>query len=148
MNMYHYTESGLRNVWLMNGYIHHQTPWGDGIAIDDVEGLHEALAHYLIMKPGLLTGSEVRFLRKEMELSQRALSACLGVNTQTLATWEKNKARIPGPADRMLRVFVKGHFDQNVRVKQLIETLNDLEIPQDEGRIVFQESEDRWQQVA
>jgi len=50
--MYHYTESGFRNVWLMNGYVHHNTPWGDGIAFDDVAGLHEALAHSLVMRPG------------------------------------------------------------------------------------------------
>jgi len=62
VNMYHYTESGLCNVWLMNGYVRHNTPWGDGIAFDDVEGLHEALAHSLVMRPGCLADSEIRLV--------------------------------------------------------------------------------------
>ena len=31
---YHYTESGLRNVWLENGYTVRQTPYGETIAIE------------------------------------------------------------------------------------------------------------------
>jgi len=148
MSMYHYTESGLRNVWLVNGFKRHTTPFGEGVSIADVQGLHQVLTQALVMKPGRLAGSEIRFLRKEMELSQRSLSTCLGVSIQTLAAWEKGKARIPGPADRMLRILVKGHFDNNVHVKQLIDTLNDLELAQHEHRILFQESGNQWRKVA
>ncbi|TWP39194.1 transcriptional regulator, partial [Xylella fastidiosa subsp. fastidiosa] len=38
--MYHYTESGLGNVWLRNGFTVHKTPYGDGIAIDNLPSLH------------------------------------------------------------------------------------------------------------
>ena len=41
--MYHYTESGFPNVWLKDGYVVRQTPYGEGVAICDVAGLHEAI---------------------------------------------------------------------------------------------------------
>ncbi len=37
--MYHYTESGLRNVYLKNGYTITKTEYGEAISIKDVAGL-------------------------------------------------------------------------------------------------------------
>ncbi|PPU95138.1 helix-turn-helix domain-containing protein [Xanthomonas albilineans] len=145
--MYHYTESGLRNVWLRNGFTVHKTPYGDGVAIEDVDGLHKALALALTMKPRKLSSTEIRFLRKEMQMSQIALAAALDVNVQTLATWEKAKAKISGPADRMLRVLLKGHFNNNVHVRRLIETLNSLDQEHHEQMMIFQEEGRRWKQT-
>ena len=71
-NAYRYTESGLTNVWLANGYTIRKTKYGEGVSIHDMDGLHRALARALSNKPRL-TGTEVRFLRKEMGLSQRGL---------------------------------------------------------------------------
>ena len=31
--MYHYTDGGLRNVWLVNGYEVRQTPFGEGVVM-------------------------------------------------------------------------------------------------------------------
>lgn len=146
--MYHYTESGLRNVWLRNGFAVHKTPYGNGVSIEHVEGLHEALAKALTLKPRKLSGTEIRFLRKEMQMAQVALAAALGVNVQTLATWEKSKAKISGPADRMLRILVKGHFNNNVHVRRLIETLNNLDEEHHEQMMIFQEEGKGWKQAA
>lgn len=148
MKMYHYTESGLRNVWLRNGFTVHKTPYGNGVAIEDVAGLHKALALALMMKPGKLSGTEIRFLRKEMEMSQVSLAACLGANVQTLATWEKGKAKISGPADKMLRIMIKGHFNNNVQVRRLIEALNNLDLAKHEGKMIFHEEGSKWQMAA
>jgi len=41
--MYHYTECGLDNVWLANGYRQR----GDAVSIENSEGLHEAILHLL-----------------------------------------------------------------------------------------------------
>ncbi len=142
--MYHYTESGLRNVWLRNGFSLHETPYGEGIAIEDAEGLHKALALALVMKPGKLTGTELRFLRKEMELSQASLATSLGANVQTIAAWEKGKAHISGPADKMVRILVKGHFNNNVHIRRLIEALNSLDLADHEGKMVFEEENRKW----
>lgn len=144
MKMYHYTESGLRNVWLRNGFTVHKTPYGDGVSIEDVAGLHKALALSLVMKPSKLSGTEIRFLRKEMEMSQATLAGCLSANVQTVATWEKGKAKIPGPADKMLRIMAKGHFSGNVAVRKLIDAINDLDVAQHEGKLILQEEDNKW----
>lgn len=32
--MFHYTDGGLRNVWLVNGYEIKETPYGQAVAAD------------------------------------------------------------------------------------------------------------------
>ena len=61
--MYHYTDGGLRNVWLANGYTKQKTPFGEGVAIQDVEGLTRAICTMLTKRAGVLTGAELRYLR-------------------------------------------------------------------------------------
>lgn len=41
--VYHYRECGLGNVWLANGYDEHSTPYGEGVSIDDAEGLQKVI---------------------------------------------------------------------------------------------------------
>ena len=48
--MYHYTESSLANAWLANGYKIKHTNYGDAVAVDDMDGLHLAIAKNLIKK--------------------------------------------------------------------------------------------------
>jgi putative transcriptional regulator len=71
----------LTNVWLANGFVIRKTNYGEGVSIHDVDGLHRALAQAMANKPRL-TGAEIRFLRKEMGLSQRGLGELLGVTDQ------------------------------------------------------------------
>ena len=49
-NMCQYTESGLANAWLANGCKVKHTSCGDAVAIDDIDGLHLAIAENLIEK--------------------------------------------------------------------------------------------------
>jgi putative transcriptional regulator len=67
---YHYTESGLDNIYLVGGVAHHKTPYGEGVSIVNTEGLHKAIGLWLIDLPKPLIGTELRFLRLEMELTQ------------------------------------------------------------------------------
>jgi putative transcriptional regulator len=76
--MYHYTECGLRNIWLANGYHVHKTPYGKGMSIEHVESLQRAIAQSLVRKAARLTGAEFRFLRKEQDLSQKSLAGLIG----------------------------------------------------------------------
>lgn len=49
--MYHYTDGGLRNVWLKNGYTEQSTPYGEAVAFADVQGLTRAICLGLTRKP-------------------------------------------------------------------------------------------------
>lgn len=121
--MYRYTESGLRNVWLLSGYREQRTPHGDAVAIEDIAGLHRAIARTIVGRLARITGAEFRFLRKELELSQEALARALGCDVQALARWEKGRSRVPGPADRFLRGLTLEHTDGNAEIRKLVERI-------------------------
>lgn len=140
-NGYHYTESGLTNVWLANGFTVRKTKYGEGVSIHDVDGLHRALAQALANKPHL-TGAEVRFLRKAMGLSQRGLGGLLGVTDQAVALWER-KGRLPRTADRLLRLIYIEHDKGNAPIVSFIERLNDLD-QKDHERIIAEEAKGGW----
>jgi DNA-binding transcriptional regulator YiaG len=138
---YHYTESGLTNVWLANGYTVRKTKYGEGASIHDVDGLHRALAQALANKPHL-TGAEVRFLRKEMGMSQRGLGELLGVTDQAVALWER-KGRLPKTADRLLRLIYVEHDKGNAPIVSFIQRINDLD-QQDQEQIIAEEAQGGW----
>lgn len=108
--MYHYRESGLRNIYLANGYREIETPYGRATAIDDVHGLHKAIVHDLVSTKPALSGAEVRFIRKFIGLTQTAFADLLGVEDQSVRRWEK-LARIPKQADRSVRLVAREHLE-------------------------------------
>lgn len=138
---YHYTESGLTNVWLANGFTVRKTKYGEGVSIHDVDGLHRALAQAMANKPHL-TGAEVRFLRKEMGLSQRGLGELLGVTDQAVALWEK-KGRLPKTADRLLRLIYVEHDKGSAPIRSTIQRINDMD-SQDYEQIIAEEAKGGW----
>ena len=140
-NGYRYTESGLTNVWLANGYTVRKTKYGDGVSIHDMDGLHRALARALSNKPRL-TGTEVRFLRKEMGLSQRGLGELLGVTDQAVSLWER-KGQLPKTADRLLRLIYVEHDRGNAPIRSTIERINDMDSQENE-KIIAKEAKGGW----
>lgn len=142
---YHYTDSGLDNIWLENGYTLHQTVYGEGVSIQDTAGLHRAIGAWLIEQPKPLDGAELRFLRREMELTQRNLASILNASEQAVRRWEKaRKSAINGSADRLLRAFYSEYVKGDGSVRQVVERLASLD--QAEQRDVrFCETDDGWQ---
>lgn len=104
--MHHYRECGLQNVYLANGYREVDTQYGRGISIEDVEGLHLAIARDLVDSNPVLSGPEVRFIRKFLELTQVQLAELLGVEDQSVRRWEK-LARVPKQADHGVRLVFR-----------------------------------------
>ena len=147
--MYHYTESGLQNVWLTNGYVVKKTPYGKSVAIHDVDGLHRIIGRSIANQPKL-TGAELRFLRKEMEMSQAALALLVGTSEQNISLWER-RGRIPKASDRLIRVLYLEHkFGNNVQIKALIERINALDKHAQE-KMVFERAtngNDQWKEAA
>jgi DNA-binding transcriptional regulator YiaG len=121
--MYRYVDSGLRNIWLVNGYRRHKTPYGPGVSVANLEGLHRAIGRWLAAKPGRLTRAEFRFLRNELELSQLALGNYLGAEGQAVARWERGVTRVPRWADRFLRALWREHAEGTARIRELVERL-------------------------
>ena len=143
--MYHYTESGLQNVWLKNGYIVRNTPYGKGVSIHDLEGLHKAICLALTRSPKL-TGAEFRFLRKELGMSQRGIASLLGTTEQNVSLWER-RGRVPKVTDRLIKLIYLEHVNQNVKIRELIERLNEQDTKAQE-KLRFETSDQEWKEAA
>lgn len=127
--MYHYTECGLANVWLANGYTEKQTVYGKAIAVTNADTLHKVLAQELMKKPSRLTGKEFRFLRVQLKLSQSATATMQGVSEQNVSLWERH-GKVPKANDNLMRVLYMLHnsndqflhetFDRMMTVERLV----------------------------
>jgi DNA-binding transcriptional regulator YiaG len=143
---YHYTESGLQNIWLANGFTKQKTKYGEGVAIHDVDGLHRVIGKAIARKPKM-TGAEMRFLRKELGLSQGALAALLGTTEQTVSLWER-RGNIARAADRLVRLLYLEHIGSNPKVTELIERLAQQDVQETIERLTFKEHAGRWKEAA
>lgn len=145
--MYHYRECGLDNVWLGNGYHEHKSAYGEGVSIEDTDGLHKAIGLCLVDCPRLLTGAEFRFLRVEMDLSQRRLGDLFNVDEQAVARWEKARTKpVRGAAERFIRVWYKTYADGSGDIKAMISRLAELDANAARSKVVFRETPNKgWQ---
>ena len=142
---YQYTESGLDNVFLENGYTVHKTPYGRGVSIENTEGLHKAIGRWLVSLPKPLNGAELRFLRLEIEQTQRDLAAIIGAKEQTLRLWEKHRSKaIPGPADRLLRALYSDYIGGDGHVRRMLERLAELDQVEQAKACFHHEPDHRW----
>ncbi|WP_439530039.1 helix-turn-helix domain-containing protein [Pannonibacter sp.] len=144
---YHYKASGLDNVILVNGYRIEQDPdFGETVHIEDIHGLHRAIARQLTSLPRPLTGAEFRFLRTALDMSQQALAIWLGSSEQNIRNWEVKGRAIHvanQPADRLLRVLVLSRLFKNDDVGQLLEQLSCVQNKADEP-LELRHARDNW----
>lgn len=131
--LYHYTGCGLDNVYLQGGYKTVQTPRGQGVSIDDVPGLYEAITRAIITDSTSLKGQEIRFLRRRLRMTQDDLASVVGVDKQTIGRWERDDTPITVAGERWLRAYVLAHVDGDTKMKRLIEYAGRLR-SMDEGR--------------
>lgn len=99
-----YNECGLNNV-VLAGVIKHSCPecGEEYFNYGNIEQLHSLIKTALIVKKDLLTGSEIRFLRKQMGFSKEFFAHVLGVEIRTVFRWESNK-NITKQVDRSIRM--------------------------------------------
>jgi DNA-binding transcriptional regulator YiaG len=141
--MYHYTDGGLRNVWLANGYEIKKTPYGEGVAFHNLDGLTTSICIALTKKAGVLTGSEFRYIRSAgMLLSQPALGKLMGIDGQSVARWEKT-GKVPKWADKLVRLLYLAKAQGNEPISLAVERVKTVErlVKQ---KIVVKESRGQW----
>jgi DNA-binding transcriptional regulator YiaG len=140
--VYHYTECGLDNVWLENGYTVKKTAYGKATSVDDAIGLQQVLTLELTQKKGRVTGKELRFMRTALGMSQEGLGKCVGATEQSVSLWERT-GKVPQYADSILRLLVSEKLNGNSKVTEVIERINTVERICNQ-RIVAREKKRKW----
>jgi len=150
METFHYKSCGLENVFLLNGYEVRELEGSRAVAIHDLQGLHRAIASQLVEKPAPLTGKELRFLRVEMNFSQKALGQLLGVTDQAVAKWEKGQTKsIPRGTDTLVRLFARERLlKREGSVFEFVREMSELDRHVDSTRIELTETEEGWKSQA
>jgi len=140
----HYPDCGLDDVYLLNGYEPEETTYGNGITVQDIDGLRRAIARDLVSRKKVLNGKEVRFLRKQMDLTQSELGRLVGLDAQSVARWEKGQRGLKkGPAELLLRVVYAGTDQGKIDPLAILRRLDELDAPARERR-VFKETNNGW----
>ena len=124
--LYHYTECGLDYVFLVNGFVVHDTGYGPAVEVGHADRLDRQIAEAIIDHQGPLTGQEVRFLRGLLDLTQAELGDLLGKDAQSVARWERSKTAIPPTEDRALRqIYLEetGHLVKFVETARRVSTI-------------------------
>lgn len=100
---YHFVEVGLDNVYLANIDTSHCRECGaDAVSIPQSEQLLHCIGEALVLSSGLLTGPEIRFLRKNLRVKINDFAKLLRVNRVTVSRWE-NGQDITEPIDLLIR---------------------------------------------
>jgi putative transcriptional regulator len=142
--MHHYTECGLDNVWLINGFETLETENGQAHSVHAMNDLHKAIALSLVTRDASLTGKELRFLRVELDLSQKGLGTMLGKSEQQVANWEKGVTPLPVLVDASVRQCYSETFHNKSRLSDLLKKLNALDKHIHELQIALEETSEGW----
>jgi putative transcriptional regulator len=142
-----YKACGLDDIYLLSGYDVETIDGEEYITVKDLDGLHRAIGRYLSETKKELSGKEVRFLRRQMDLTQSELARLFGCDAQQIARYEKDKNKIPGPADRLLRALYKDHVGGNQSIIELLKHLDSMD-ERSSSKQSFQVTEDGWKAAA
>lgn len=142
--LYHYVECGLTNVWLSSGYENVQSPYGEGVAIRDIKGLHQCLARALCDKPEGLTGVEFRFMRRELDFSQTLLGELVGIGARQIRNIERGKELVGEPYNRLIRHMYMARIDPKNSYIELFERLRSLDVEWHEQLTLSKANDQDW----
>lgn len=132
---YKYVECGLTSVILKDILVYHCTKCNQIVPEIPAAGiLHRVIAIRLILKKNLLTGSEIRYLRKLCGYSVNDFTQILGSSKSVVSRWEKDGSG--KETDRTIRLLVMSKLTreivgqpepilQNVTIERLIGDLEE-----------------------
>jgi len=103
MNPYHYTECGLDNIIIEANFIAIDDQGEEVVTIPAIGHLHNIIAQGLIAQENALSGTEIRFLRTEMGMTQAELAQLLHRDTQTVGRWERGEVALDATPDIVIR---------------------------------------------
>lgn len=101
---YTYSECGLRSVILLNILVFHCECGAIVPEIPSPAVLHVSIAMTVLKKKTLLSGEEIRFVRKVAGYSATDLGKVIGMKNTSISHWETESKHIGKDADRLVRL--------------------------------------------
>lgn len=105
MSAYRYTDSGLDNVMVEGVNFLADDSGEECVMIPNINGLHKAIAYGIVSRRSSMNGSELRFLRTEMGMTQAELAEVLHREALAISRWEREEVEIDGNAEAVLRLM-------------------------------------------
>ncbi len=117
-----YIEGGLENVTLVNVERFHCPECGEEFfGYGNLEALHEKIAALFLQKKALLTGKEIRFIRKHLGYSGIKFAELVGYEPETVYRIEGGKNPVTPAFDRLIRFFAASKItDRNYDLHDLL----------------------------
>lgn len=111
--------------------------FGEWVIDIDMNVLQLYVFNGLIHKPCPLTGKEIRFMRKFLEISTTEFGKKLGVSHAAVIKWEKEQAKISPIQESYIRMFLLESLKDNellnlykeIRPEKLAQTKNERSLP-------------------
>ena len=99
---------GVSGVVLVDSVIRYRCPacGFEATSIPRQSELGPAMAVARVKHPQKLAGRDIRFLRKEMGLTAKALAEKIGVHGETVSRWENEREPIGPSSEKLLRLMV------------------------------------------
>ncbi len=118
MDHYHFSESGLDNVFLYRPEIAVCPKCGEEIlTLPEPANLLECIGEAVILAPGALSAQEIKFLRKNLFLKSGEFANILGVNRGTVSRWENGEKSPELSTDRLIRMIYAAKLGEKVTSK-------------------------------
>jgi putative transcriptional regulator len=106
VGLYHYQESGLPNVFLADIRVIECEECGTVLpVIPSILKLHASIAEAIAMKPAMLTGAEMRFLRKQLGLSAVQWASYMKMDKASVSRLENGHNPIGRQTDALIRLL-------------------------------------------
>lgn len=138
---------GLTDVRLANGIETHETAHGRGQSITRSADLMRKIALDLVRDGSPLRRDGLRFLRGVLGLTQGEFGTLVGAKEQAIFRWERGHSRIPGPADRAVRLLALGHFGQARDGLKILDRIADGSAPPRPRRSVYRLGSGGWSRI-
>lgn len=144
---YHFTQCGLDYVYLLNGYELEEDPdYGTLFSLHDSDALHREIASNIVLHKKTLTWQEMRFLRKEIGLTQEDMAHYLSKSLRQYQRYEQKGEPVPGEIQSLMRIL---YWDYHVKTPSIIEMLEELEKSKDsDQQLYMQLNSDGWKVAA
>jgi DNA-binding transcriptional regulator YiaG len=102
---YHFLDSGLSNVYLLGiKYWTCEQCDRQAAEIPALEELMSVMAKSVVMKPALLKGEEIRFLRKRIGKKASEFAELINKTPEHLSKLENDQVSLPEETDKLIRL--------------------------------------------